>query len=517
LATNATFLRPGNSATAARLLFDGRYIYGNRTNGPYQLKNLHVYHAGDPEQEIVVQEAHSTKAYQYTEFEKAASIAGVVTDSLGAGVENTLLLVPGGDFDYTNKEGKYNLVALRDSTYTLKIQGADSTLKVWSIFVNGQFVGRRDSVRVPVSVGNVAQVNFRSNRIIVAPVQATLKQFSTGTGSTFAFPVEVSDVTGKEVYAADLTLSYNSNLLKAVGATTQGTIAQSFGNPVFNITPGQIQIAMAGTAALTGSGVLVYVNFEVIGAKGNASELRFVAMTLNEGNPPVATQNGVLTIANSPPTVPRLFEPINGSVLNTLNPTFKWSLSNDADQSDVLTYALFVGTDTLNLNRVQGAPAGQDTLRYKLAGNQTLQRATRYFWRTETGDGEAATRSAVYSFRTSDTATRIEGERSTMPKMFALHQNHPNPFRSAAASRLAENPETLIRYELPHTSRVQLTIYNILGQPIRQLVDLEQTPGAYEMRWDGRDAAGRAMGSGIYFYQITAGSFRAMRKMLIVQ
>jgi hypothetical protein len=104
-----------------------------------------------------------------------------------------------------------------------------------------------------------------------------------------------------------------------------------------------------------------------------------------------------------------------------------------------------------------------------------------------------------------------------MPKMFALHQNHPNPFRSAAASRLAENPETLIRYELPHTSRVQLTIYNILGQPIRQLVDLEQTPGAYEMRWDGRDAAGRAMGSGIYFYQITAGSFRAMRKMLIVQ
>ena len=428
-----------------------------------------------------------------------------------------MLFIPAGDFDYSNKEGKYNLVALRDSTYTLKIQGSDSTLKTWSIFVNGHFVGRRDSVRVSAIAGNVTQVNFRSNRIVVAPVQATLKQFSTGTGTTFAFPVEVSDLSGKEVYSADLTLSYNPNLLKAVGATTQGTIAQSFGNPVFNVTPGQIKIAMAGTSALTGSGVLVYVNFEVSGAKGNSSVLRFVTMTLNEGEPPVDTQNGLLTIANTPPTVPRLLEPINGSTLNTLNPTFKWRPSSDADKTEVLAYALFVGTDTLNLNRIQGAPAGQDTLRYKLAGNQTLQRSTRYFWRLETGDGEATTKSAVYSFRTSDTATRIESERSATPSIFALHQNHPNPFGSGATSRVAGNPETVIRYELPRAVKVQLTIYNLLGYPIRKLVDQEQAPGLYEIRWDGRETSGRHAGSGIYFYQIAAGPFRAMRKMLIVQ
>jgi len=507
LTANATFLRPGNSATAARLLFDGRYIYGNRLNGPYQLKSLHVYHAGDAEQEIVIQDAYTTTAYQYTDFEKAANIAGIVTDSLGAAIENTLLFIPAGDFDYTNKEGKYNLAALRDSTYTLKIQGSDSTLKVWSIFVNGQFAGRRDSVRVPASVGKVTQINFRSNRIITAPVQATLKQWSTGTGTTFAFPVEVSDVTGKEVYSADLTLSYNPNLLKAAGATTQGTMAQSFGNPVFNVTPGQIKIAMAGTSALTGSGTLVYVNFEVVGAKGNSSEIRFVAMTLNEGNPPVATQNGVLTITNSPPTAPRLFEPINGGVLNTLNPTFKWRPSSDADKADVLTYVLFVGTDTLNLNRIQGLPAGQDTLRYKLAGNQTLQRSTRYFWRLETGDGEATTKSVLYSFRTSDVATDVASEKFAIPKIFALHQNHPNPF----------NPETLIRYELPRSVTVQLTIYNLLGQPIRQLVDQEQSAGVYEVLWDDLETSGRRAGSGIYFYQITAGPFRAMRKMSIIQ
>lgn len=94
-----------------------------------------------------------------------------------------------------------------------------------------------------------------------------------------------------------------------------------------------------------------------------------------------------------------------------------------------------------------------------------------------------------------------------IPEQFCLDQNLPNPF----------NPETKIRYQLPHTAHVTLAIYNLLGQKIRSLIDEQQASGVYAVHWDGRDENGSSVASGVYLYAISAGEFRQVRKMLLVR
>ena len=88
-----------------------------------------------------------------------------------------------------------------------------------------------------------------------------------------------------------------------------------------------------------------------------------------------------------------------------------------------------------------------------------------------------------------------------------LYANAPNPF---AAS-------THLRYELTESSRVTLTIYNLLGRKVRVLVDADQAPGRYSRMWNGTDGAGRTVPSGVYFYRLKAGAFEDGGKLLLLR
>ncbi|MFT5365597.1 MAG: hypothetical protein ACI8V2_000537 [Candidatus Latescibacterota bacterium] len=94
-----------------------------------------------------------------------------------------------------------------------------------------------------------------------------------------------------------------------------------------------------------------------------------------------------------------------------------------------------------------------------------------------------------------------------VPSEFALRQNHPNPF----------NPETQIGYQLPEPGDVSLTIYSLLGQQIRQLVNAPQAAGIYQISWDGQDALGRSVASGLYFYHLKAGQFSQTKMMILLK
>jgi hypothetical protein len=94
-----------------------------------------------------------------------------------------------------------------------------------------------------------------------------------------------------------------------------------------------------------------------------------------------------------------------------------------------------------------------------------------------------------------------------LPVTYALHQNYPNPF----------NPETDIQYQIPDAGRVELIVYNVLGQSICTLVDGHREAGMYTVRWFGTDNAGRALSSGIYFYRLMAGDFTDVRKMVLLK
>ncbi|MDZ7362854.1 MAG: Ig-like domain-containing protein [candidate division KSB1 bacterium] len=93
------------------------------------------------------------------------------------------------------------------------------------------------------------------------------------------------------------------------------------------------------------------------------------------------------------------------------------------------------------------------------------------------------------------------------PATFELSQNYPNPF----------NPTTQIRYQLPQAVQVSLTIYNMLGQEVRKLVNAQQPAGYHTAMWDGRDNAGRLVPTGVYHYRIQAGSFTMTKRMLMAK
>jgi hypothetical protein len=95
------------------------------------------------------------------------------------------------------------------------------------------------------------------------------------------------------------------------------------------------------------------------------------------------------------------------------------------------------------------------------------------------------------------------------PSSFVLSQNYPNPFRD----------ETAITFHLPqqYHSPVRLTIYNLLGQEVRTLVDQSLSGGIYRSFWDGRDAGGRRSASGVYFYKLETGRFIARKRLVLLQ
>jgi hypothetical protein len=93
------------------------------------------------------------------------------------------------------------------------------------------------------------------------------------------------------------------------------------------------------------------------------------------------------------------------------------------------------------------------------------------------------------------------------PAAFALHANWPNPF----------NPTTTLRFDLPAAARAMLSIHDAAGRELVRLVDRPLAAGAYEQVWDGRDAAGRALPSGVYFARFEAGGFRAAQRLLLLK
>ena len=96
---------------------------------------------------------------------------------------------------------------------------------------------------------------------------------------------------------------------------------------------------------------------------------------------------------------------------------------------------------------------------------------------------------------------------SALPGQYALLANYPNPF----------NPSTTIRYDVPKAGSVVLRIYDVTNQMVRELVDASQAAGRYSVMWDGRDASGGRVANGVYLYELRAGDFRAIRKMVLMK
>jgi hypothetical protein len=122
----------------------------------------------------------------------------------------------------------------------------------------------------------------------------------------------------------------------------------------------------------------------------------------------------------------------------------------------------------------------------------------------------SVTKGAIYEYQLADVSYAgeivyhnvVEIEVDKLSPDFRLGRAYPNPF----------NPKTIINYELPITNYVELSIYNIRGQKIVTLVSARQEAGFYQVQWDAGGYAG-----GLYYYQIKAGNFYDVKKMILLK
>jgi len=90
----------------------------------------------------------------------------------------------------------------------------------------------------------------------------------------------------------------------------------------------------------------------------------------------------------------------------------------------------------------------------------------------------------------------------SIPERFSLSQNYPNPFNSA----------TIIKYAVPKPCKIQIILYNLLGQQIKRLVDEPKATGIHSVQVQSVDLT-----SGIYFYQLLAGEFFQTKKLIVMR
>jgi hypothetical protein len=106
----------------------------------------------------------------------------------------------------------------------------------------------------------------------------------------------------------------------------------------------------------------------------------------------------------------------------------------------------------------------------------------------------------------------IDNEELSIPNNFALEQNYPNPF----------NPSTQIKFALPVNADVKITIYNLLGEVVKQLTAIDMNAGSHSVQWNADDDIGNKVSSGIYFYKLKANGvngseFSQVRKMILLK
>ena len=94
-----------------------------------------------------------------------------------------------------------------------------------------------------------------------------------------------------------------------------------------------------------------------------------------------------------------------------------------------------------------------------------------------------------------------------IPEQYILYPNYPNPF----------NPVTTIRYDLPKESFVDITIYDMLGNVVNNLVNANQSSGNKSVQWNATNNQGEPVSAGVYLYKIQAGNFVDTKKMILLK
>jgi hypothetical protein len=199
----------------------------------------------------------------------------------------------------------------------------------------------------------------------------------------------------------------------------------------------------------------------------------------------------------SPPGSPAtlsLLSPADNDTGIVLNPVLHWS----APPGNAYFYGVQVSADSGFSSLLADTTMTTDSV--QLYG---LHTGTTYYWRVYVQNEYGASYYQVPAPRfTTTVVSGVEDPPQSVPRQFVLYQNYPNPF----------NPSTTIRYVLPAGAHVVLKLFNILGEELVTVVDERQEAGEHSALIDAGN-----LPNGVYTYTMTAGAFRASKKMSLIK
>ncbi len=142
-----------------------------------------------------------------------------------------------------------------------------------------------------------------------------------------------------------------------------------------------------------------------------------------------------------------------------------------------------------------------------LKGNETTQPTSKRFDSRENVNPTLRPKLTIAFQPTLD----VDGKQG-LPQRFALYQNFPNPFSAGGGPASGGNPSTTFTFDLAERSHVLLKVTDVVGREVATIVNEELAAGKYARTWNAKGS-----GTGVYFYQLLAGSFSQTRKLLLLR
>ena len=423
---------------------------------------------------------------QYSfQIEEALTISGIdgvaISDSYNAvrrvsDTEVTLELAFDGDFD-------------TDGTLTF-IVGADA------------IAGYSEDLTADVSVTAIEQSNAT---VSVSPASVQ----SPDVGEELTFSLNIAN--GVNIAGYQAIVLYDRTAFRLVKFTKGNYLPADafFADPTF-IYGGLSQVTLAANTlaeASNGDGTLVTLTFEVIDFKASALTLSQLYLVDSDGKRwEATTSNGVVTIPPEP-TEETVGDINRDGVVDILDLTIVGARFGQRGQNsaDVNGDGLVDIVDLVLVASEFGDEAAAPSLYPQALELLTTADVRQWLSRAQ----QLTLRDPAY-LRGITVLEQLHA--ALIPQETVLLRNYPNPF----------NPETWIPYRLSHASDVDITIYDTRGMVVRRLDLGHQMAGYYTDRtkaayWNGRNEHGESVASGIYFYQLRAGDYTALRRMVILK
>ena len=232
-----------------------------------------------------------------------------------------------------------------------------------------------------------------------------------------------------------------------------------------------------------------------------------ISVWVNDGTDTDTTDFKLTVLnVNDPPTKFELIVPENYSEVDTLNPHFRWQRSIDYDIQDSVWYKFDISDDSSFSKIIRSAKRTDP--HFNIDGG--LEKNKTYYWRVFAIDIDSASTMCIkpFQFSTSSTATGVSFDKNDLiPNQFALYQNYPNPF----------NPSTTISFDVPSKNKVQIVIFNLQGQAVRELLNENCAPGTHSIEFDGKRDNGGTLPSGVYLYVLKADNYTSFKKFTFLK